>query len=51
MSHHEALNIMLLEGQMAFNFDLLYKFVNLVYKNDFDALKGMFNSVLYGETI
>jgi len=49
MAHHEALNIILLEGQRAFDFDLLYKFVNLVYKENFDTLKKTFKSVLYGE--
>jgi len=51
LSRHEALNIMLLEGQKVFDFDLLYKFVNIVYKEDSNKLKRTFNSVLYGDNM
>ena len=40
---------MLLQGYSALNFELLYKFANIVYKENIDALKKTFNSVLYGE--
>ncbi|OGI02812.1 MAG: hypothetical protein A2Y25_03205 [Candidatus Melainabacteria bacterium GWF2_37_15] len=49
LSPHEALNLMLLQGYSALNFELLYKFANIVYKENIDALKKTFNSVLYGE--
>lgn len=49
VSHHEALNVMLLEGNDSLNYDILYKFTSLVYKTDFDSLKKSFLSVVQGE--
>jgi len=50
ISHHEALNLMFIESSNAFNFDLLHKFVNLIYKQNVSALKKeAFSYILYGE--
>ena len=46
----EALTLMILEGQRALNYELVHKFVNIVYKENINALKKLLNSVLYGET-
>lgn len=51
MDHHQALNMMLLEGDQAFDFDLIKKFVSIAYKQNYESLKGKFKSSVYGEII
>lgn len=51
ISHHEAINIMIIEGQKAFNFNLLYQFVNISYNQDANKVKSLFKSLVYGEML
>lgn len=51
ISHHEALNIMLIEGHGVFNFELLHKFVSIAYKNNLSSLKKVFKASVFGELI
>lgn len=46
ISSHEAINIMMFEGQAAFNFGILYKFLSNIYKQDPDSLQKQFSSIV-----
>ena len=51
VSHHEAMNIMLIEGNGVFNFELLHKFVSIAYKNNISSLKKVFKASVFGDLI
>ena len=51
ISHHEAINLMMIEGQKAFNANILYKFVSLSYNHNAGGIKKMFKSVVYGDIV
>lgn len=51
ISHHEAINLMMIEGQNAFNSNILYQFVKLSYNQEAGQMKKLFKTLVYGDIL